>query len=134
MDQLRLKRYWDKIDYIIQNVQSLNDDPQSEMEKKAIFYSIQTSIESAMDLIAMFLKDTGNEIGDNYENIETMVKLGRINKKQAENLKKSNGLRNVLVHRYNGVDEKLVIESINEVKEILYILIKKIEGFLDEST
>ncbi len=32
-----------------------------------------------------------------------------------ENLKRANGLRNVLVHEYNGVDDTLASESVQEV-------------------
>ena len=51
MDDLRLKRYRDKINYVIKSIRYLDDKPENELEKRGIFYSLQTSIESIVDLI-----------------------------------------------------------------------------------
>jgi uncharacterized protein YutE (UPF0331/DUF86 family) len=45
-------------------------------------------------------------------------------------LRKCNGLRNYLVHRYNKVDDKIALGSVNEVKETLYDFIEVVERFL----
>ena len=57
MDELRIKRYKDKINYIIDNIKDLPTEPKNELEKRGIFYSLQTSIESTIDLIAMLVKE-----------------------------------------------------------------------------
>lgn len=38
-----------------------------------------------------------------------------------------NGLRNWLFHRYNKLDKKLVLESVEKVKETLLEFIKRVE-------
>ena len=47
-------------------------------------------------------------------------------------MKKANGLRNILVHRYNGVSDQIALASAGEVKIILYRWIKIVEGVLDD--
>ncbi|MHA1438179.1 MAG: hypothetical protein ACTSPD_11430 [Promethearchaeota archaeon] len=53
MDVLIKKRYRDKINYIIDCLKVPPVEPENELEKRGIFYSLQTSIESVIDLIAM---------------------------------------------------------------------------------
>ncbi|WP_457550662.1 DUF86 domain-containing protein [Archaeoglobus sp.] len=85
-----------------------------------------------MDIIAMLLRDLGFRVEDDYSNIEKLVELKVIDQKLCEKLKMCNGLRNWLVHRYNRVDTKIVLESIDEVKEILMKFIERVEGVLNE--
>ena len=49
MDELRIKRYRDKIQHIFEYIQDLPLEPKNELEKRGIFYSLQTSIESLID-------------------------------------------------------------------------------------
>ena len=62
MDELRIKRYHDKIHNIIDYIQELPIKPRNELEKRGIFYSLQTSIEAMVDLIAMLVKDLGIQV------------------------------------------------------------------------
>ena len=57
MDELRSKRYKDKIQHIFDYIQDLPLIPKNELEKRGIYYSLQTSIEATVDLIAMLVKD-----------------------------------------------------------------------------
>ncbi len=79
-----------------------------------------------MDIIAMLLKDLGLRVEDDYLNIEKLVELKVIDEKLGERLKMCNGLRNWLVHRYNKIDTKIVLESVDDVKETLTKLIEKV--------
>jgi uncharacterized protein YutE (UPF0331/DUF86 family) len=85
-----------------------------------------------MDLIAMSVRDIGRKVEDDYSNIEILRSSGLISRELAEHLKKCNGLRNYLVHRYNEVDDQIALESIDFVKKTLYSLLDAIEGFLNE--
>jgi uncharacterized protein YutE (UPF0331/DUF86 family) len=64
MDEIRLKRYRDKINYIVDNIKDLPIKPNNIFEKRGIFYSIQTAIESVIDLVAMLVKDLGIQVKD----------------------------------------------------------------------
>ncbi|GAF98009.1 unnamed protein product [marine sediment metagenome] len=134
MDELRLKRYRDKINYIVDNIDDLPKKPKNKFEKRGILYSIQTSIESMIDLIAMLIKDLGIPVKSDELNISTIVTERNLNAELGEKLKKANGMRNLLVHRYNEVDEQIILESVDEIKNLLFEWLKIIEGALDEIT
>jgi len=134
MDELRLKRYHDKINYIIDNIEDLPVKPKNKFEKRGIFYSIQTSIESIVDLVAMLIKDLGIQVKDDEINISTIVKKRNLNPELGVKLKKANGLRNILVHRYNEIDEQIILDSVDEIKELLYQWLDIVEATLNEIT
>ena len=132
MDKLRLKRYRDKIQHIFEYIQDLPLEPENELEKRGIFYSLQTSIEALVDLIAMLVKDFGIQVKEDNKNISEIVKIRNLNPKLGEKLKKANGLRNIIVHRYNEIDEKLILDSIGEVKDLLLQWIEIVEECINE--
>lgn len=132
MDEIRYKRYKDKINYIVDCIKDLPITPKNKFEKMGIFYLIQTSIESMIDLVAMIVKDLGIQVKDDTTNISELVEKRKINIKLANTLNKANGLRNILVHRYNGVDEQIILESVEDVKKLLYEWLDIIEEILNE--
>lgn len=132
MDQLRTKRYRDKIQYIFDYIQELPLEPKNELEKRGIFYSLQTSIEAMIDLIAMLVKDLGIQVKDDNINISEIVKVRNLDFELGEKLKKANGLRNIIVHRNNEIDEQLILDSVEEVKDLLLHWIEIIEECINE--
>ena len=132
MDELRNKRYRDKIQHIFDYIQELPLEPKNELEKRGIFYSLQTSIEAMVDLIAMLVKDLGIQVKDDIINISEIVKVRNIDFELGEKLKKANGLRNIIVHRYNEIDEQIILESVEEVKDLLLRWIEIIEESINE--
>lgn len=134
MDELRAKRYKDKINFIISSIKLLTDNPQNELEKRGVFYSLQTSIESVVDLIAMAVKDIGIPVKDDESNILELVKKYKVEPSLGEDLKVANGMRDILVHRYNAIEEELIFNSIKKVKNLLLDWLKIIEGILSELT
>ena len=132
MDELRSKRYRDKIQHIFNYIQELPLEPKNELEKRGIFYSLQTSIEAMVDLIAMLVKDLGIQVKDDIINISEIVKVRNIDFELGEKLKKANGLRNIIVHRYNEIDEQIILESVEEVKDLLLRWIEIIEECINE--
>lgn len=132
MDELRSKRYRDKIQHIFDYIQELPLEPKNELEKRGIFYSLQTSIEAMVDLIAMLVKDLGVQVKDDNINISEIVKVRNLDFELGEKLKKANGLRNIIVHRYNEIDEQIILESVEEVKDLLLRWIEIIEESINE--
>ena len=41
MDELRIKRYRDKINHVVDYIKDLPIEPKNELEKRGIFYSLQ---------------------------------------------------------------------------------------------
>jgi len=132
MDELRSKRYRDKIQHIFDYIQELPLEPKNELEKRGIFYSLQTSIEAMVDLIAMLVKDLGIQVKDDSINISEIVKVRNLDFELGEKLKKANGLRNIIVHRNNEIDEQLILDSVEEVKDLLLHWIEIIEECINE--
>ncbi|TFG02986.1 MAG: DUF86 domain-containing protein [Promethearchaeota archaeon] len=134
MDDLREKRYNDKINYITSSIQLFSTIPKNELEKRGIFYTIQTSIESLIDLIAMVVKDLGIPVNDDEKNISELINRRKIDPELGEDLKKANGMRNILVHRYNSIEEETIFESENKLKKLFLEWLKIIEEILNELT
>ncbi|QEE17603.1 DUF86 domain-containing protein [Promethearchaeum syntrophicum] len=132
MDELRLKRYTEKINYIIESIPFISTRFTKEIERRGIYYSIQTSIESLVDLIAMLVKDYGLVVKDDKENIRLLVEHKNLSSEIGERLIKANGLRNILVHRYNGIDDSIILDSIKEITDITEIWLNKIEELINE--
>lgn len=133
MDKLRLARYHDKMQYILSSfgiVEQLLPDP-DETQTNALYYLLLTAIESAMDIIAMLVKDLGRVPKGDQSNITTLHSLSIIKDETRNELFLCNGLRNVLVHQYNGIDRVIVLESVPRVTATLKILIDAAEGFLN---
>ncbi len=114
----RVSSYTRKIEYIFSSLDKI-ETPENEKELYAIFYLIHTSIEASMDICAMLVKDLGGIPGDDYTNIEFLIEKGVLKDNIGEKMKKLNGMRNILVHRYNKIDESLIVDSIDEIKEVL---------------
>jgi len=132
MDELRSKCYKDKIQHIFDYIQDLPLIPNNELEKRGIYYSLQTSIEATVDLIAMLVKDLGIQVKDDNNNINEIIKIKKLKPELGEKLKKANGLRNIIVHRYNDIDDQTILESVQEVKALLLDWVKIVEDTLDE--
>ncbi|MHA1699979.1 MAG: DUF86 domain-containing protein [Promethearchaeota archaeon] len=135
MDVIRKKRYRDKINYIAMNIEDLGIIPKNSLEKKGIYYSLQTIIEATIDLVAMCVKDLGLEVKSDRENIEAIVTLKNLPSWMADDLRRANGLRNLLVHRYNGIDDDRVLKFIPRLKKLIFAWIEIIESVVnDEDT
>jgi len=132
IDELRTERYRTKINYIVENMKDLPLKFKNELEKRGIFYSLQTSIESLVDIIAMLIKDLGIEVKDDTSNIEEIVKKKKLSSEMEDNLKKANGMRNLIVHRYNSINEKLILDSVKDVKKLIFDWLEVVEELLSE--
>ncbi len=128
----RKNRYSSKIGYIIEKMYSLPDNPAEldELGIEGVLYRVHTSIEAAVDLAAMLVRDIGFDVGDDYDNIDILKEKKIIEAELAEELKRLNGLRNAIVHKYGSVDTKLILQSLESIKEILRRFIDIIEGEL----
>ncbi len=130
MSTNRMNRYMEKMEYIIDSLENIPQNPERPIEISGTFYNLLTSIEAAMDISAMLVKDLGSTVEDDYANLDKLQELGVIDSELAEKLKKCNGLRNWLVHRYNRVDNKLVLESVDDVKDALITFLERVKDVL----
>ena len=132
MDKERLLRYKEKISVIVErrdNIRSWigEDDVKSNL---AVYKAYQEMIEALTDILAMMLKDMGGLVEDDYSNIEKMKDKGVLDDKQSGLLKEANGLRNRLVHEYNGIKKRIAVESIKRINSQIEVVLEEVRGWI----
>lgn len=95
-----------------------------EISERAILYSLQVCIEAGMDIIAMKVKDAGLVVEDDYANIEKLIKERAITSKEGELLKKFNGIRNAIVHKYNKLKMDIIDEALRKINRFSEVVTK----------
>ncbi len=125
---MRRKRYLEKLEMFETEMEfikkhTITDD----ILKRALLYALQVCIDIGIDCIAMVTKDSGLVVEDDYSNIEKLENEKILVKEEAELIRKFNGLRNAIVHRYNHIDLSLIEEGLEEIKDFYEVLVKLIE-------
>ena len=87
--------------------------------RKGIYKEFQEAVEIVSDVAAMIAKDLGFAVEDDYRNLEAAGNSIGLGEKTVLALKRANGLRNVLVHEYNGIIDERAYESILELLPFL---------------
>ncbi len=123
----RLQRYQQKMNVVIDKINSLPRKPVSSTEIDATLYRVQIAIEATMDIIAMLVKDKGATVSDDYHNIEKLQELKIISNPESTELKRLNGLRNAIVHKYNKFEEETVIGHQESIKKNILAFLRKVE-------
>jgi len=131
-DEERKRRYRSKVGYILEKMYALPDTASvvDDLVVDGILYRVQTSIDAAMDMAAMLVRDIGIDVSEDYNNIEILCKNEIIDINLADDLRKLNGMRNAIVHKYGSVDTQLVLQNLENIKEILRNFVEIIEGEL----
>ncbi len=124
LDTERIKRYEEKLEFIQECLILLREWIPPNMEeftrdmktKKAVYKVVEELADCIMDIVAMMVRDEGKVVRDDYTNLHTLKQLGLITDELLGKLRELNGLRNVLVHRYNGIDDRLAYTSILKLR------------------
>jgi uncharacterized protein YutE (UPF0331/DUF86 family) len=85
-----------------------------------------------IDICAIINSDL--ELGvprDDVDIIENLVKSEILSEEMKEKLKAMREFRNIVVHRYGGVDDKIAFEILIENLPDFYVFIKRINDFLE---
>ncbi|MGQ0536225.1 MAG: DUF86 domain-containing protein [Methanobacteriota archaeon] len=77
----------------------------------ACYKAFQEAAEATLDVVSMMVKDSSRDSKDDYTNIAILQEAGIVSVEMAKSLNELNGLRNRLVHEYNGIRDELAIES-----------------------
>ena len=145
IDNSRIERYIEKLEHLDKLFKKLNEwisnIEENEFlsldlkEKFGIYHASQIIIEIITDIIAMVTKDLKVKPKDDYTNIDYLQEINFLPKELSVNLKKLNGLRNVLAHDYDGLDDRLAFKgikeynpSIEQFKELIKKWLKKVSG------
>lgn len=129
----RKDQYKRKLEFIIDKITNLPENlDENYFFLDALFYRLQISIDATMDVVAMLCKDLGITVKDDYSNLDALDELSIFSPNLIKNLHQWNGLRNVLVHKYNKIEEDLVLQNKNEVVNTLMTFAKKVEVIINE--
>jgi uncharacterized protein YutE (UPF0331/DUF86 family) len=119
------ERYFKKIEILERELEYINShEITGEVTERAALYSLQTCIESGMDIIAMKVKGLGLVVADDYTNIEKLIQGNVITLKEGELLKEFNGIRNAVVHKYNRLDMDIIKEALERIAEFAEVIFK----------
>lgn len=115
MDEERLGRYAAKLDHARNRLRLFQEwVPDADTSTQALLASykaFQEVAEAVLDVVAMVLKDAGIPPKDDYHNLERLAHERILTDVVAKRLAEVNGLRNRLVHEYNGLWDDVAIES-----------------------
>ena len=129
----RKDQYKRKFDFIIDKITSLPEKfKENDYYKDALFYRLQISIDDSLDLVAMLCKDLGITVKDDYSNLDELERISVFSKKVTKDLRRWNGLRNALVHKYNKIDEDFVLQEKDNVAKSLINFVKETEVIMNE--
>lgn len=129
----RKDQYSRKLEFIIDKISLLPDNIEENVfYADALFYRLQVSIDATMDVIAMLCKDLGITVRDDYSNIDDLEKLNIFQTDLLKNLRRLNGLRNALVHRYNKIEEERIIQEKENYVDNLKKFVKDVEKIVNE--
>lgn len=119
MELSRAKRYKDKVSKIIQNIGDIKEWASSEevfledrKTRLATYKAFQEAVEAITDIVAMMVKDLGEIPKDDYTNLEIIHNKNIISSELKKAIKEANGLRNRVVHEYNGIVDEVAYASI----------------------
>ncbi|KAF5414533.1 MAG: hypothetical protein C5S49_06905 [Candidatus Methanogaster sp.] len=136
MNEKRIARYVSKIQLIeerIGDIQSWECDFTTDKRSRlAVYKAMQEIVEASMDVLAMRLKDSEKLPMDDYTNIDRAYKAGIIDERIKYALEEANGLRNRLVHGYNGINETVALESMKVLFPLIEAYIERMRQWLKE--
>jgi len=129
----RRDQYNRKLEFIADKITVLPENVKDNIFlMDALFYRLQVSIDAAIDIIAMLSKDLGITVKDDYSNLDELENLNIFPGDFLNEIRRLNGLRNVLVHRYNKIEEELIVSERAHFVEVLKEFIKIVEKLINE--
>ncbi len=145
MNKERLFRYKEKLEYLEVTISNLEEWTRDLQEQEfldssklqfryGIYHAFQIAVEIITDLIAMIGKDEKIVPKDDYSNITDIMKREIIDVKLGENLKEANGLRNRIVHDYNGLDDSIAYERMIILMNSFHQFIKEVNAWLKKNS
>ncbi|MDI6806978.1 MAG: DUF86 domain-containing protein [Candidatus Aenigmarchaeota archaeon] len=114
----KLNELENRLEFLKGNLSWKEEFISNRMLKKACYKEFQEAVEIVSDILAMIVKDSGKAVEDDYTNIEIVSKV--LNSSDIKSgLRSAHGLRNILVHEYNEINDELAFDSILENIEVL---------------
>jgi len=136
MDAARLRRYKEKLDLIGLRLREFEEWSgvmlTSEKDKLASYKCFQEVSEAVNDIIAMMLRDEKLLPAEDYPNIEKAISHRLIPLSLKVPLQEMTGLRNRLVHHYNGIDDRVARDSARTLLTVIRAFVAHVRQWLRE--
>ncbi len=135
IDKLRIKKFLSEIQRDCQELaQFFKESLDDKRTIKAIRYNLIEIIEAQANILQHILaKDKGLPSSGYIEVIELAKKEGIISQSVWTALKPFFEFRNILVHKYWTIDDKVLIDNLKEKYEKFYNFIAEIETYLKKN-
>lgn len=137
MDPERLARYADKLDHAHQRLEAFEGwgaGPEAPLKDRLASYkALQEAFEALLDVVSMLVKDLGVPPKDNHTNVDELADRDIVSSTSAEALHEIAGLRNRLVHEYNGLDDGIALASARRLAPELRSATKEVRTWLSEN-
>lgn len=134
MDKERLQRYKNKLELIEHRTGELEEWSQTmlenEKDKLASYKAFQEIAEAVNDSIAMMLKDNRLLPTEDYPNIDKAVTAHLIPENVKKPLQEMTGLRNRIVHEYNGLNDRTAKESMETLLSAIQLFVASLRQWL----
>jgi uncharacterized protein YutE (UPF0331/DUF86 family) len=125
MEEERIKRYNNKLEYFNQTIKNLEDWTENidvkeftenlELQKQyAIYHAFQISLEIITDVIAMIVKDSNKVPKDDYSNLDILKNNDILTSSLVVKFQEASALKNRIVHDSIGLDDSIAYQSILE--------------------
>ncbi len=122
-----IRKFLDELNEIFpESYEEYKDDLKAKAACERYFEKI---IESAVDLAFIFIKIKKLSVPqDDVDSFKILEKNKIIDEELCENLIKAKGMRNIIIHQYRKIDDKLVFEAVKEkIEDDISGFVKKIE-------
>ena len=133
MLKARKERYAGKIELARERISNIQEWVSEKLELKsrlACLKAFQELAEALTDITAMICADSKKQVKDDSSNIEKLAELKIIDGKNANALKEANGLRNRIVHEYNGLSFEIFSANTARLLEGSEIFLEAVEQWL----
>ncbi len=137
VDPERLARIQDKLLHAedrLGHFQQWSADARNHLKDRlASFKAIQEAAEAMADAAAMVLKERGVPPHDDYTNFEALRDLGAVTAGMAADLAELNGLRNAIVHEYDGLSDERALTAGERLAPAAQGIIEGVRAWLSKN-
>ncbi|MEF8848466.1 MAG: DUF86 domain-containing protein [Candidatus Thermoplasmatota archaeon] len=132
--QIKIQEIQDNLKIIEENLpENYEEFKKLGLVKDGIYKKIESSLENVIDICSIINSDLKLSLPDSDETIlDNLNKEGILSDEMTDILKDMKGFRNILVHRYGKIDDKIAFRILNENIKDFYRIIDIIENFIEK--
>ena len=123
MDKERILSKIDELNQYIKELEKIRPKTFEEYKsniliKRACERLLQVSIECIIDIASILVKELKIGLPSEEEDLfDKLEENGIITRKMKDKLRLMRGFRNILIHRYGKIDDKLVFENLSKIQD-----------------